>query len=131
MRKLSKEELYPSYEEQMTYYRDLWKHEVENDADGNLVPDDLFWEIVDFLAQKPKYSRYLLTSKWSIKHKTAFNYPPEPRNCKTIDNDVILLDFFASNTIEELYEFREQEMREGIEKVEIDHRQESALASSE
>lgn len=93
----------------MAEYRQMWGNVGEYDAYRNPIPDDLFWEIVDFLAQQPREDVCRLVDKYSIKRINRDD-TRVPKDNKNECHDEMLLRFFASNTIEELYEFRDQEI---------------------
>ena len=109
MRKLSKEELYPSYEEQMAEYRKIFSKNLPPDGNLQDIPPELFWEIIDFLARQPREDLWRLVNKYSIKRINRDD-TRVPKDNKNECPDEMLLRFFCSNTIEELYEFREQEI---------------------
>jgi hypothetical protein len=110
-RQLSEEDLYPSYEEQMARYRKIWAKEHEDDAHGNTIPYQLFWEIIDFFAQQSREDLWRLIHKYSIK-KINRDETRIPEDHLTQDAEMLLLYFFCANSVDELREFRDTEIRQ-------------------
>ena len=93
----------------MAEYRKIFSKNLPPDGNLQDIPPELFWEIIDFLARQPREDLWRLVNKYSIKRINR-DHTRVQKDDKKETPEEIIFRFFDSNTVKELYEFREKEI---------------------